>query len=386
MKKHIFIIIAAVLALVGCQPEPINQDDLFLTEEAAQALIDNEGGKLLTLNEFREQYMTKCGVIFPVRLRSYEYSGGQYQMDPTDYTKNNKGLFSIDTIPSAGQRIYIRGRVVTEDYAGNFYKSMVIQQIVDGKQQALRLSVDASSISGQYAIGQEIMICVNGFAIGRYANQPQLCVPSYNDNIYASNASQKVGWAPGRIPAARFMKATKRIGLPQPEKIVCDTITIDSFTSLTTNEQFREWDGKLVAIKNVHFTWQSTDNKGNLQNCNTNSDPESDDNSNFFAPTTKNIGYPQGRVIMDDKEEQFTLVSTSEYAKYARYYLPDPEYRGTVCGILGYYRDNAAYPHNVSKWSVTLRGLKFMGYGTVDDLLLYDTTDGQPWKPREYGN
>ena len=64
MKKHIFIIIAAVLALVGCQPEPINQDDLFLTEEAAQALIDNEGGKLLTLNEFREQYMTKCGVIF----------------------------------------------------------------------------------------------------------------------------------------------------------------------------------------------------------------------------------------------------------------------------------------------------------------------------------
>lgn len=375
MKKHIFIIIAAVLALVGCQPEPINQDDLFLTEEAAQALIDNEGGKLLTLNELVKEYMSEEGNFLsektPYRTRATN-GDGVY-------------LFSIDTLPSTGQPIYIRGRVITEDYAGNFYKSMVIQQIVDGKQQALRLSVDASSISGQYAIGQEIMICVNGFAIGRYANQPQLCVPSYNDNIYASNASQKVGWAPGRIPAARFMKATKRIGHPQPEKIVCDTITIDSFTSLTTNEQFREWDGKLVAIKNVHFTWQSTDNKGNLQDCNTNSDPESDDNSNFFAPTTKNIGYPQGRVIMDD-EGQFTLVSTSEYAKYARYYLPDPEYRGTVCGILGYYRDNAAYAHNVSKWSVTLRGLKFMGYGTVDDLLLYDTTDGQPWKPREYGN
>ena len=375
MKKHIFIIIAAVLALVGCQPEPINQDDLFLTEEAAQALIDNEGGKLLTLNELVNEYMSEEGNFLsektPYRTRATN-GDGVY-------------LFSIDTLPSTGQPIYIRGRVITEDYAGNFYKSMVIQQIVDGKQQALRLSVDASSISGQYAIGQEILICVNGFAIGRYANQPQLCVPSYNDNIYASNASQKVGWAPGRIPAARFMKATKRIGHPQPEKIVCDTITIDSFTSLTTNEQFREWDGKLVAIKNVHFTWQSTDNKGNLQDCNTNSDPESDDNSNFFAPTTKNIGYPQGRVIMDD-EGQFTLVSTSEYAKYARYYLPDPEYRGTVCGILGYYRDNAAYAHNVSKWSVTLRGLKFMGYGTVDDLLLYDTTDGQPWKPREYGN
>ncbi|MGM9831322.1 MAG: DUF5689 domain-containing protein [Paludibacteraceae bacterium] len=383
MKKHIFIIIAAVLALVGCQPEPINQDDLFLTEEAAQALIDNEGGKLLTLNEFREQYMTKCGVIFPVRLRSYEYSGGQYQMDPTDYTKNNKGLFSIDTIPSAGQRIYIRGRVVTEDYAGNFYKSMVIQQIVDGKQQALRLSVDASSISGQYAIGQEIMICVNGLSIGKYANQPQLCVPAYNDNINANNATQKVGWAPGRIPAARFMSATKRIGLPEPEKIVCDTIKITDYTSiLTDNEKIWEMDGKLVAIKDVHFTGQYS-NYGELANC-TDGNPETDEHANVFAPTTKNVGYPQGRVVMDDDNNP-TIVSSSEYAKYARYYLPDSEYKGTVCGILGLYTDNGRNNPVALDWSITLRGLKFIGYGTVDDLLFYDTTDGQPWKPREYG-
>ena len=374
MKKHIFIIIAAVLALVGCQPEPINQDDLFLTEEAAQALIDNEGGKLLTLNELVNEYMSEEGNFLsektPYRTRATN-GDGVY-------------LFSIDTLPSTGQPIYIRGRVITEDYAGNFYKSMVIQQIVDGKQQALRLSVDASSISGQYAIGQEIMICVNGLSIGKYANQPQLCVPAYNDNINANKATEKVGWAPGRIPAARFMSATKRIGLPEPEKIVCDTIKITDYTSiLTDNEKIWEMDGKLVAIKDVHFTGQYS-NYGELANC-TDGNPETDEHANVFAPTTKNVGYPQGRVVMDDANNP-TIVSSSEYAKYARYYLPDSEYKGTVCGILGLYTDNGRNNPVALDWSVTLRGLKFIGYGTVDDLLFYDTTDGQPWKPREYGN
>ena len=45
------------------------------------------------------------------------------------------------SIPVSETPVYIRGRVTTDDYAGNFYKAMCIQQIVDGKQQALRLSV-----------------------------------------------------------------------------------------------------------------------------------------------------------------------------------------------------------------------------------------------------
>lgn len=372
MKKNIFIIAALALSLTACYNNPINQDDLFLTEEAAQKIIDQAGGRLLTLNELLDEFMTEKG--------NYLSDTSLYRTRAT----NGDGvyLFSIDTLPSTGTPLYIRGRVVTEDYAGNFYKSMVIQQIVDNKQQALRLSVDASNVSGQYAIGQMIQIRVNGLAIGRYANQPQLCVPSYNYNTYAQNFNQKIGWAPGRIPFARFQQATTRIGLPETDKIQCDTLSITDFQSLTTNDQFRKWDGKLVALKNVHFTGEY-ENLGALVACNT-ENPETNQYVNVFAPTTNNIGYPQGRVIADEANN-VTLVSTSEYAKFARYYLPDDEYRGTVSGILGYYRDNARYATDKYDWSITIRGLKILNFGTIDDLLLYSTTDRSQWQPKEYG-
>ena len=79
-------------------------------------------------------------------------------MDTTDYTKNNLGWFSIDTIPVGGEQVYIRGRIITDDQGGNFYKSLVIQEMVNGEQQTLRISVDASSSGGRYQLGQEIMI------------------------------------------------------------------------------------------------------------------------------------------------------------------------------------------------------------------------------------
>ncbi len=385
MKTNIIKLAALALLFTACEATVVEEKDLFLTEDAAQQIIDQDGGRLLTLNQLLDEYMTEEGNFLsettPYRTRA----------------TNGDGIyvFSIDTLPSIGQPLYIRGRIVTEDHAGNFYKSMVIQQIVNGEQQALRLSVDASSVSGQYSIGQEILIKINGFAIGRYANQPQLCVPAYNNNIYANNAEQKVGWAPGRIPFSRFQKATQRIGLPDKSKIQIDEISINDFTSLSVSsledqKQIRYWDGKLVRIKDVYFTGEYADTRGSLVKCST-GNPEDDTNANVFAPTTNNIGYPQSRVISDGSNN--TVISTSEYAKFARFYLPGCNangvenatmYKGTVTGILGYYRDNPRYAADQWDWSITLRSLAFMGWGTEDDLLLTDSK-GNAWKPEEYG-
>ncbi len=386
MKKNIFLIGFAALLFAACEAPIVEPESVFMTPEAAKSMIDTEGGRELTLNQLLDEYMTEVGNFYsvstPYRTRSTNGKDGIY-------------LFSIDTLPSVGQPLYIRGRVITEDAAGNFYKSMVIQQIVDGKQQALRLSVDASSVSGQFALGQEILIRINGLAIGRYANQPQLCVPSYNNNIYANKAEEKVGWAPGRIPFARFMKATTLVGTPDKSKIQVDTLTLeqiqdeietevasDRATTLARQAEIRRWDGKLVCIKNAYFTGEM-ESYGQAEPC-TNGNPETDGDANVFAPTTNNMGYPQGRIISDGEEE--ILVSTSEYAKFARYYLPSDDYVGEVTGILGYYRDKAADAPDEWDWSITLRSLKFMGWGTEDDLKLFHQTTGAPWEPKEYGS
>ena len=355
MKKSVFNI-SALLFTLGCillaACTPNEPTKLYISDAEAEALIKE--GTCLTIEQFKATYMTKEGnYCMPDLYRERSKAGDDY-------------LFTIDTIPVSDTPIYIRGRVTTDDYAGNFYKTLCIQYINEaGEQEALRLSVDAGSIGGLYQLGQEILIRVDGLAIGRYANQPQLCLPSYNNNIYANKAEEKVGWAAGRIPFAIFKARTQCIGTPDQSKLHYDTLQITDFNHITGLVEAREWDAKLVCIKNVHFTGQY-ENNGKPANC-TNGDPETDGNANVFAPTTENMNYPQSRVIMD-AQDNWTLVSTSEYAKYAHFYLPANNYWGDVVGILGFYYDNglkySQYPPEASDWSISIR--------SVDDLQLYD--------------
>lgn len=366
MKKIFLIIAATALVLNACKVKDVDADEMFLSEEAAQAIMDaeSEGYELLTINDFLDKYMTEQG--------NYMSEESQYRTRANNEVTNpGIYLFSIDTLPTHGKGIYIRGRVCTDDYGGNFYKAMVIQQIVEGKQQALRISIDAGNSNGMYSIGQELLIRVNGLAIGRYANEPQLCVPTYNNNIYAQHAEQKIGWAPGRIHPARFMKAVTRIGLPDKSKLQVDVLEINDFIDMLDVKDARKWDGMLVRINNIHFTGEYADTNGDRLPC-TDGDPETDSNANVFGPTTLNVGYPQGRVITDGTD--YTLVSTSEYAKFAYMYLPAAEYIGSVEGILSFYMDNASYSPTWKTWAITIRDL-----GDIK-LSNSDTT----WVPEEY--
>lgn len=361
-----FIIATAFVALcIACTPNPVDESKLFITEEQAQALI--EQGTLINLEDLKD-----TASIFVSEKGNFLSDTTLYRTRATKDGKNY--LFSIDTIPASATPIYIRGRVTTDDYAGNFYKAMCIQQIVDGEQQALRISVDAGSIGGLYQLGQEILIRIDGLAIGRYANQPQLCLPSYNNNIYANNAEQKIGWAPGRIPMAIFNARTKCIGKPDTSQLVYDEYNITDFTSILNLQEARNWDAKLVRLKNVHYTGQYFTTSGTGK-CTT-GDPEEDSNANVFAPTTNNIGYPQTRVI-EDANGKKTGVSASEYAKFAYFYLPGADkngvdncsdYVGDVIGILGFYNDNAKYDPAYDDWSISIRSL--------DDLQLYQDING----------
>ena len=345
MKKILYIALVA-LCVVACTPPDVDQTKLFLTEDQAQDLIAQ--GTLLDLNQLKDTsygYMSEEGnYCLPELYRERSKAGSYY-------------LFSIDTIPANDENpLYIRGRITTDDYAGNFYKTLCIQQMKEGKQQALRLSVDLGSANGMYQIGQEILIRVDGLAIGRNANQPQLCLPSYNNNTHANKAEEKVGWAAGRIPAAIFKARTHCIGMPDKSELHYDTLEITDYNDKLDLVEARSWDAKLVCIKNVHFTGQYYNN-GTPAKCST-GDPETDQNANVFAPTTNNLNFPQARVFYDSNNHH-SAVSTSEYAKYAHFYLPADNYWGDVVGILGFYYDNglkySQYPPAADDWSISIR-------------------------------
>ena len=384
MKAIKYFSIAVLAAAVTACSYTVDTDKLYLTED--QVIEEVGDGRLYTINEFLDAFMTE---------------EGNYLSDTVLYrTRATNGdgiyLFSIDTLPTTGPGIYIRGRVSTDDFGGNFYKALIIQQVVDGKQQNLRISVDMGSASGMFPRGQEILIRCNGLDIGRYSNQPQLCVPSYNNNTNANKGNEKVGWAPGRIPTPICKKHFMHVGTPDESKLQYDEVTIaECVANYNDIVGARKIDGRLVILKNVWF-----DGKYKPQNeapalC-VHYNPETgagspevaDSNADVFAPTTNNMGFPQSRCITDGTN--WTLVSTSEYAKYAHYYLPYEKvgdaivygtFKGTVRGILGYYMDNAGYSPDQSKWSISICDL-----GDLD--LKADGTGnlpaGTPWEPEEW--
>ena len=416
------VLCTSVLTLASCEPKALKEEDVFTTTDSTELaeILKKEnpqGYRIYTLNEFQKEFMSEEG-DFPDSL---------YRTRTTD-GKNGIFLFAIDTIKTDTIGIYIRGRVSTEDFAGNFYKSMVIQQAiswsldgstVDLKQQNLRVSVDMGSLGGLFRIGQEILIRCNGFAIGRYANQPQLCVPTYNNNIYASSANQKVGWAPGRIPAPRFRNAVKLIGMPDPSKLVYDECSLGDlrtkrgldFAKVTATkadmEKVRLLDGRLVRVTKVHFTGEYFEQDGSTKDCKY-AHPDSVKEANVFAPTTLNVGYPQSRVIANKAGTHLMCVSNSEYCKFSHYFLPGAKadstqavtecqyWSGSITGILGWYFDNASYwnklpDNNGKEWSITPRGIPGIGVEDVVMNVYGDIKGADPstvkdsiWVPEEF--
>ncbi len=404
IKKCLYLAFGTfvLIAMTSCEATEPEKGVLFISEEEADAMIAE--GHLYSINDFMHTFMDTEKGDFGDKENPYR-----------SRSTNGNGiyLYAVDTLPSDGEPIYIRGRVTTDDYAGNFYKTLIIQQRTNWEtgeeipQQNLRISVDLGSVSGMFPMGQELLICCNGLAVGRYGNQPQLCVPAYNNNMFAMNASQKVGWAPGRIPAAKVRNCVYRIGRPDPKALKYDELTLEDLfkevpdTAKTTIEDMwkvREADGRLVILKNVKFTGQANDD-GKLVNC-VYAHPDSSTKANVFASTTKNIGFPQSRILYSTTKGSQKRIgcSNSEYCKFANYLLPGAQqndslaitgcsnWTGTVTGILSWYCDNATGTKDgtMSKlwdlnWSVTPRGIPGVG---IEDISL--KFKGRKWVPEEF--
>ncbi len=298
MKQNRFIwaVLAAMgLGLAACsQFEPIASDKLIATDEEAWT-------PTMSIADFKQTF------------------------DRSD------DLYSINYIDTESE-VVIRGRVITTDVAGNIYKYLIIQDTETG--DALKVSVDAGSISGTIPMGQEIAIKCKGLVLGRYADMVQLGVETFNTSY------QRI--EPGRIPYSDFDGRVQRIEEPDTNKILVRDITIPEL--LNADETMH---GQLVRIKDVHFTGLGDDGE------------KLREDEKIFAPSTfngtYNKGYPQARQIAD-ANGNVAYVSTSEYARFAEIAIPSSDQWGDVVAIVGWYKNS----DDAGEWQLTLR--------TLDDL------------------
>ena len=125
LRNTLYLILGTlVLVLTSCEPKALTENNVFApTDEAALAEMlkaENPDGqyKIYNINSLiSEPFMTEQG--------NFKSDSSLYR---TRSSYKGLELFSIDTLPVNGPGIYIRGRVATDDYGGNFYKSLVIRR------------------------------------------------------------------------------------------------------------------------------------------------------------------------------------------------------------------------------------------------------------------
>ena len=347
-----------------------------------------------TIDSLVQTYLSVNGDITPVRENDLSKDG-----------LSNTGVFSLDTLPAlnadGSNAIIIRGRIVSEDVAGNIYKTLVIQDELH-PEQGLKLSIDAGSLSGIYPIGQLVAIRCNGLVLGKYAAQVQLGVAYFNTDKepdwQPGATGAKVGWEPGRIPLPIFKKAVQLIEAPDKSKLVAEDIQVSTITGwvapyYTPSEagykSIAQLASRYVRLKNVYFTQRSGGPTGEDDYaytvkpiCELAAPTDSSEaglaqwrqKASIFAPESyKSQGYPQSRDIATVGEPtKWMSISTSEYAKFAEATIPSPiydaptsganvvgQFQGDIVGIVGVYCDkgkNVGYMNE--SFSITIRSLK----------------------------
>lgn len=191
-----------------------------------------------------------------------------------------------------GTDYIIKGRVISSDQAGNFFKQLVIED----ETGAIQVNIDSYDLYKSYQYGQEIVIDVTGLYVGAYGKLMQ--IGSTPNNNY-----------PGRIASDLATKQIEVNGLPEPEKVVAGEYTIAALNDLISNqEEFLAKQCRLVSIKDVTFK---------------------DAGKATLADKDKNTS----RTISDGTGDM--IVYTSGYSDFYDYYCP--EGKGTIVGILSFF-------------------------------------------------
>lgn len=207
----------------------------------------------------------------------------------------------------------IKGVVTGNDYAGNIYQQIPVQD----ETGALVVGVSASALHGFLPEGQEILIDLKDLYIGGYGEQCQI------GSVYTSPNTGKTGI--GRMDRYTWQKHFRLIGEADAAK--ADALAEDFDPSKLTDASYMEANaGKLMTIRRVSFL--------------------NADGKSVFAPADGSVALTSNcanRALREYSSKNI-VVRTSTYADFAQEIIPE----GTkdIKGIFTRYYDT---------WQILLR-------------------------------
>ena len=147
----------------------------------------------------------------------------------------------IDTIT---EDEVIHGWVTSSDEAGNIYKSLYI---TDESGAGLSIAINKRDLYKDYAIGQEIILPMKGYYVGKYNGQQQVGYPQW----YAAGNTWEVTFMPQAMWESLVeVKGTANPDCPEVQPV---EITLDELAGDSDSETLLRYQSKLVRITNVMF-------------------------------------------------------------------------------------------------------------------------------------
>ena len=221
---------------------------------------------------------------------------------------------AVNYIDTVKEDIVIHGWVTSSDESGNIYKSLYI---MDESGAGINISINQNSLYNNYRLGQEIVIPMKDYFVGKYNGQQQLGYPAW----YASGSV----WEATFLPQAMWESMVELNGLPNLSKIDTLDVSISDFQGKTDAETLLKYQGRLVRINGVHFT-------------------EANGKTTYAeASATTN------RTIADEDGNQL-IVRNSNYADFRADTLPEGDV--DVVGLLSFY---ATRQNSSGTWQFYLR-------------------------------
>lgn len=207
-----------------------------------------------------------------------------------------------------GTHYIVAGRVISNDYDGNVFRSLTIQD----ETAALQFSIYTYNLYMNYRVGQELVIDLTGMHIGKYNGLLQMGFPSWYEqgNCYETSF----------MPAEMFTTRCELNGLPEPSKV--NIIELNSFSELSTTspEELMKWQSQIIRVNNVEFVPQVNSTTGQ-------------------TVTTFGIYKENFNQSVKDADNQSMILRTSGYSTFWNKKMPTEH--GDIIALLGFF--NGAY-------------------------------------------
>jgi hypothetical protein len=150
------------------------------------------------------------------------------------------------------EKYVIKGKVISNDAYGNFYRSLFILDDYDPSdptRQGIEVKIGTGGLNTKYPVGETVYVVCDGLALGNYRTMLSLGLPPTAEDISDSGEAYANKYMDIQSVIDRHVKLGPKTALTDNDIIVVDA------TEPIDNARFDNLVGRLVKVEGMKSVW-----------------------------------------------------------------------------------------------------------------------------------